>query len=213
MRDAAGELADGFDLLSLAKGLLDARAFVHFEAKLFVGLFQLSRPLDHQLLELLSGLLTGLEQGPDFILAPPRPHRGLNRAGQRDRLHWTFEQRNVSEEIDDAASPRNDSRLLPVAGEDDKRQVGPWRLVRDPLCERRRVIAEQSLFGQENRSNATLHLGNEFGQTSAIDRFQARAAKKLRRCRSVAADRGEYQNTVVPVGAHSAGPSGSTVPV
>ncbi|MGX1341762.1 hypothetical protein AB7M73_007022 [Bradyrhizobium japonicum] len=185
VRHPAGQLSDGFDLLGLPKRLLDPGTLVHLDAQLLDGFCKGPRALDHQRLELLSRLFARREQGPDFILAPPRAQCRLNGAGQRHWLNRPFEQRDVTEKRDNAAAPGEDGRLLAMAGQDDEGQVGPGRLALDPLCQRQGVFPEQRFLGNENGADAGCHLADEFGQTAAADRFQVRTPKQqVRRARS-----------------------------
>ena len=213
MRHAAGQLADGFDLLGLAERLLDPGALVHFKAQLLVGVLQRTGALDHQLFELLGRLLARLEQGADLVLTPAGSHRRLNGACQRHRLNRPFKQRDVAEKRDDTAAPGDDGRLLAMTGEDDEREVGPWRLVRDPLRQRRRVLPEQAFLGEENHAHAGRHLADELRETPTIDGWKVRAAEKFGGSRPVAANRSKYQNLLIAVCAHPADPSGIALPV
>ncbi|UFW45167.1 hypothetical protein BcanWSM471_17055 [Bradyrhizobium sp. WSM471] len=212
MRYSAGQLPDGFDLLGLTKGLLDAGALFHFGPQMLVGLLEGTGALDHELLELLGRPLARLQQGPNFILPPAGPHCGLNCARQRDRLNRAFKQRNVAKCLDDAAAPGNHRRLLPVAGENDKGQVGPGRLPLDPMCQRLGILPEQTLLGEKDRAHARRHLADQFRQTPTIDRCEIRTTEKLDRCRSIAADRSKHENAMIAVGVHSDSPSGISVP-
>jgi hypothetical protein len=213
VRDATRQLSDGFDLLRMAKRLLDASTLLHFDAQLLVGLLERSRALDDELLELLGSLLTRLEQGANFILPTACPHRRLDGAGQRHRLNWPFEERHVPEQLHDLATPGDDRWLRSMAGENDEWQVGPWRLLLDPLRERRRFLPEQALFGKNNGSCAAGHPVDQFGETSTVDRFEIRMTEKLDGRLSVAADRRKYKNPVVPIKTHPAHPSGIIAPV
>ncbi len=150
MGDAAGELADGFDLLRLAQGFFDLSAFVHLRVQFLVGLFQLAGALDYQRFELIRGALTGFEQVPDFVLAMPPAQGGFHRAGQGDALYRAFQQGNVAQRRHHALTPCGDCRLLMLAGKDHEWKVGPRRLLIDPCGQCLEVLTEEAFFGDEN---------------------------------------------------------------
>jgi hypothetical protein len=75
-------------------------AFLHLGAQLVVRHFQLARALSDEILQLLSGSLTGPQQRAHLVLTFARAYGRLDRARERDRLQWPLEKRDVAQRRD-----------------------------------------------------------------------------------------------------------------
>jgi hypothetical protein len=81
------------------------------------------------------------------------------------------------------------------------------------LRKRRRVLSEQTFLGKKNGANPGVHLADEIREIPAVDRWEFRTTEKFGGSRSVASDRSEYENLLIPIGAHPVDPSGIAAPV
>ncbi len=165
--DAAGQLADGLDLLGLPQRLLHAGALRHLGAQLVVGGLELHGAGHHLGLQRLGrpGLLA--QEVADLVLAHPCADRRPNRAGQGDGLHRPLEQRDVAQLGDQLLPPGRDGGLLLAAGQDHERQVRPRRLPLDLPGQRRDVRPEQAFLRQQHRRRALVHPFQQLGQRAA----------------------------------------------
>ena len=115
VRDAAGELADGLQLLRFVK--------------LGQRLLALARPVGDEPLQLFD------RAGDDvacLILPAPRIQRGANGAHQAFRVQRPLQQHDIAQLVEGLERARGTNALVPV-GEHDEREVGPWRLARKPV--------------------------------------------------------------------------------
>ena len=189
--DAAGELADGFDLLRLPQGFFDVRTLVHLSAQFQVGLLQRAGALDHEGLELVRSLFAGLDQGAHFILPKTPANGGQQGTGQGDALYRAFQQRNVAQDRDHALTPRADRRLSMLAGQHHERKIGPGRLLVGPVAEVLEILPEQGLFGDEHRIGIAFGALQHFSQAVTHLGLHAAAAQHIGRGRAIPADGGE----------------------
>jgi len=87
----------------------------------------------------------------DFVLALPRSERGANRADQSCRAKWPFEQGNISERSKRTHRKFRRRRADSSAGEDDHREIGPGRLLREMVCKQTDGLVLQDLLGDDGR--------------------------------------------------------------
>ena len=194
VRHAPGELTDRLDLLGLPQALLDPGPFRHLPLQLTVRLLELPGAGDHEGLQLLGRLLTGLQQGADLILALARPHGGLDRARQRDRLHRPLQQRDVAQGGQQALTPGGDGRLILSAGQHHERQIRPRGLALHESEQGRQILAEQPLLGDEHRRRTRRDAFDQLRQRGTDLGRQAAAAEQVRGGGGIPPDRRVDEN-------------------
>jgi hypothetical protein len=182
VRDAAGELTDGFHLLRLQQDRLGALALADLRHQAVVGLGQLAGALLHPALEAGGklaharfGALALLQEGVRLALAAARPLGRLGRAQQRHRPQRTFEHRHVAEQIDQMRGVNGTA--IATQRQQDERKIRPRRLAGDPACQWSAVDVQKPFLGHHRRRGA-LKLVQQLHEMLGRPRLEAPARKR-----------------------------------
>jgi hypothetical protein len=154
--DAAGQLTDRFDLLSLPKLFLDMRTHRHLVAQGLIGGLELLGPQNDLLLQFLRGLLALRQQPTQLQLPGSRAKCRLYRADQGLGLDRPLQKRHVAQRVDQPLPPRLDTGLLLAAGQQDEGKIRPRRLIRNPFEQEARVFSKQRFFSNKRSCSTGL---------------------------------------------------------
>ncbi len=136
VRDAAGELSDGFHFLRMAQLVFDLLTFGDLPVQFLIRVLELLRARQNQPLKFARRVGLEMEMSADLVLSRARPQGNPQRTDKCDPLNRAFQKRDVWKHRRDTLAPRANIGIVIFVAQYDDRQIRPRRLMLNPRGQR-----------------------------------------------------------------------------